>query len=175
MSEALEPFPEIVSLGRDVLQRLCNEWAAGMQAREFGVASVTVTPDCLNLQPAFLLHANNYGKGETLHFPFDLVLEFIIDNGINEGDRSRLKERLLELRRRAGVTVFQRYAVNIRGYTMALRCPDCSHLMLTQYRVFHGQEFKLDWADPVKCPRCSHTFPVSVEDFFPVIDPDSTG
>ena len=42
MPEAFEPFPEIAALGRDRLQQLCEEWCRQPQAKEFGIASVSV-------------------------------------------------------------------------------------------------------------------------------------
>lgn len=175
MPEALEPFPEIRALGHTRLQELCNDWCQLPQAKEFGLASITVTPDCMNLQPAFLLPASTYDKGDTLHFPFDRITEFLVDRGIPESARDSLKDRLRKLRQKAGVTVFQRYKTNVQAYTMAVRCKACSHLLLTQYRIFKGQTFKLEWADPLVCSKCRAEFPVSEKDFFPVIDPDRPG
>ncbi len=68
------------------------------------------------------VHASNYAKGDQLHFPFDRVVEFIINQGCRESDRSTLKDRLRQLRRKVGVELFQRYKVNLDAYAMVLRC-----------------------------------------------------
>ncbi len=171
MSEAFEPFPEIAALGRDRLQQLCDEWCRQPQAKEFGIVSIIVTPDGLSLEPVFQVHASNYTKGDELHFPFDRVVEFIIDHGCREADRSRLRDRLRQLRQKVGVGLFQRYKVNLDAYTMAFRCPLCSMVLVSQYRIFKGQEFRGTF-EPMTCPRCQHTFSISDRDFFPVLMPD---
>jgi hypothetical protein len=117
----------------------------------------------------FQVHASNYAKGDQLHFPFDRVLEYIIDYGCRESDRGVLKNRLRQLRQRVGVELFQRYRVNLDAYTMALRWPACSLILVSQYWVFKGQQFTGIF-EPQTCPRCAHTFPISDRDFFPVID-----
>jgi hypothetical protein len=175
MPEAFETFPEIVALGRGRIQQLCDEWCLEPRSAEFGVASIMVRPDCLGLLPTFEVHASNYGRGDSLHFPFDRVVEYIIDHGCHVADREGLKRRLRELRHELGVAPFQRYKVTLEAYTMALRCPACRLLLLTQYRIFKGQEFKLDWADPIACPRCGQMVPVGEGDFFPVVDPRQAG
>ena len=88
MPEALEPFPEIAALGRNRLQQLCDEWCRQPEAKEFGVACVTVTPNGLSLEPVFQVHASNYARGDELHFPFDRVVEYLIDHGCRESDRT---------------------------------------------------------------------------------------
>ncbi len=153
MPEALEPFPEIAALGRNRLQQLCDECCRQPEAKEFGVACVTVTPNGLSLEPVFQVHASNYARGDELHFPFDRVVEYLIDHGCRESDRSALKDRLRQLRRQAGVEPFQRYKVNLDAYTMALRCPACSLILVSQYRIFKGQQFTGTF-EPQTCPRC---------------------
>ena len=132
MPEAFEPFPEIAALGRDRLQQLCDEWCCQPQAKEFGVASVGVASTGLSLEPVFEIYASNYAKGDQLHFPFDRVVEFIIDHGCRDAERSRLRDRLRQLRQKVGVELFQRYNVNLDAYTMAIRCPSCSMVLVTR-------------------------------------------
>ena len=140
MPEAFEPFPEIAALGRARLQQLCDEWCRQSRAKEFGVASISVSSNGLGLEPVFEVHASNYGRGDQLHFPFDRVVEFIIDHGCPEAARSDLKHRLRLFRQKVGVELFQRYKVNLDAYSMALRCPSCSLVLVSQCRIFKGQE-----------------------------------
>jgi hypothetical protein len=170
MPEAFEPFPEIAALGRVRLQQLCDEWCRQPQAKEFGIVFVRVTAAGSGLEPVFEVHASNYARGDELHFPFDRVLEFIIEHGCHEADRSNLKDRLRQLRQKVGVAVFQRYKVNLDAYTMALRCPSCSMVLMSQYRIFKGQEFGGTF-EPMTCPGCQHKFPIIDRDFFPVLMP----
>ena len=171
MPEALEPFPEVRSLGRNRIQGLCDEWCNGPQAKEFGVSAIQVDGECLGLSPVFLVDAKGFDKGETLHFPFDRVLGFIIDQGCPEPQWAALKERLRALRQKVGPYLFQRYKVNRQAFTMALRCPACSHLLLTDIRVFEGQPVQWTGNEECTCPRCSVEFAVQPGQVFPVIDP----
>jgi hypothetical protein len=170
MPEAFEPFPEILAMGRDRVQQLCDEWCQGPQAKECGVAYVTVAPNGLSLMPTFEVYASNYAKGDELHFPHDRVVEFIIAHGCRPDEQDGLKNRLRMMRQKAGPRVFQRYKVSLEAYRMALKCPACSHGLLSQYRIFKGQEFDGTF-EPITCPRCRHTFPVTARDFFPVLNP----
>lgn len=117
MPEALESFLEIRTLGRGRIQELCNEWCAGPVAGEFGVAAILVSSDCTRLDPVFRLHAQGYDKGEVVHFPFDRLMEHIIEYGLAEADREALKQRLRAIRAEAGPHQFQRYGVNRQAYT----------------------------------------------------------
>jgi hypothetical protein len=164
MSEMLDPFPEIISLGQPRLQSLCDEWCREPQAAEFGVVGIVVAPDCRNLDFQVALSAANYDKGDDVHIPLDKVILYLIERAFPVGGNE-------ELRRKAGVKVFQRYKVAIQAYTMALRCPVCSQGILTQFRIFEGQAFRLREIGPVACPACGNAFTPSEGDFFPVPDP----
>jgi hypothetical protein len=136
-----ELFPEIVALGRDRIQLFCDDWCRGPQAKECGVASIAVAENAASIAPTLEIYASNFSRGDDLHFPFDRVAEFIIDNSCDEQSRPALKDRLQDLRRKIGVKQFQRYKVNLDAHAMALRCPSCSLVMVTQHRIYEGQKF----------------------------------
>lgn len=168
----LEPFPEVMALGRQRLQQLCDEWCRTPQATELSVSKIDVPADCRQLDFTLALHAKNYDKGDTVIFPLDRILTFISERCLDETQRQAVASRLRELREKVGSPVYQRYAVNAQAYTMAFRCPSCSHLLLSEHRIFEGQQFLASGFDPCTCNRCGMTFTPQNSDFFPVIDPD---
>ena len=97
---------------------------------------------------------------------------FLIDYGCEAEARPALKARLIELRQRAGVEVYQRYETNVPAYTLGISCPHCQHKLLTQMRVFKNQPIDLSTIEEIDCPRCRKSFQPRQHDFFAVNDPD---
>ncbi len=169
MPEILEPFPEIRELGADRLRQICDEWCRGPVASEFGIVGINVSPDCTKLGPILQLSASNYNRGDQVHFPVDRIVNYIIDQTFPEAEGAILKARLSDLRKKAGPFVFQRFVVSIDAFNMATRCPSCSHGLISQHRIFRGQQFNVDPMDPIACPRCGSEFTPQSKDFFPVM------
>lgn len=174
MAKALEPFPEVRSLGCQRIQELCDDWCSSPQAKECGVSSIQVAADCSSLNPVFFVDAQNYDKGDSLHFPFDRLLEYIIENGCLEEIKKELNQRLRTLRSKVGPRIFQRYSVNRRGFTLALRCPNCTHLLLTNIRFFEGQAIPWTGREACTCPKCKTDIALRPDQLFPVINPGNT-
>jgi hypothetical protein len=134
------------------------------------VVKVAIATDCRRFDPTIGLTAASYNGGEVVHFPFDRLLEFIIDHGCAESMRPVLKERLRLMRQKVSVTLFQRYQVNCNVFQLAIRCPQCGHGLLTQLRVFEGQSFPMKDMEPLECPKCRQNFQPREEDFFRILD-----
>lgn len=174
MAEPLEPFPEVRLLGRDHIQRLCDEWCGGPQAKECGVEAVHISDDCLDVKPAIRVSPKHYDQGDVLHFPFDSLLGFIIKESFQESDQVGLMDRLRRLRQAVGTSIFQRYKVGDRALTMALNCPECSLLLLTNRRYFEGRQIELSGTEEGLCPRCGTMVSIRPDMVFLVTDPRFT-
>jgi hypothetical protein len=165
--QAFEPFPEIKGLDVQTLQELCDRWVVTPVAKECGVDQLRVSRSPKGIKLDFgIFIGGGYDSFEAVHFPFDNLLDFIIDTAIPEENRDDLRARLRLLRQKLGPNVWQRYTLTDKK-PLFLRCKnaECRHLMMTQFSLFPGQ--KLIWeGDTVACPRCSQTFAYVTKDLF---------
>ena len=147
-------FPEIVALGRDALQRLCDEWLKTPQASAHGVTAVVVHDD-LRMDLGVQITSDAADKAE-FFFPMDDLLFFIVERGIQEASkRQRTRARIIGGRQRGGPDVFQRFAIAGPRRTLFVKCknPDCRNTMDTGLRPPRRAKVSVK-AFGGRCPRC---------------------
>jgi hypothetical protein len=166
--EVFDDFPEIMAIGREALQGLCNEWLKTSIARQSRVIDLGVGQRGSKLTIANLQLEAPPGTqpGEHLHFPLDYLLNYLIERVAPPDQQERLKG-LVELKRsRGGHAVYQRFVVSPRR-PLAVKCknPACCLVLRTNVMGYQGQPFLSD-IEPVICPRCGVTSTYEPEDFF---------
>lgn len=115
--EFLEPFPEVVALGRSRLQVLCDEWVETPIARECAIRGVVINEAATGFSDVQVLATHQVQDQEDFHFPADNLLRYIIEQTFHEPKASELKIRLMALRQKVGPIVFQRYRANLYPFS----------------------------------------------------------
>jgi hypothetical protein len=149
-------FPEITAIGRDALQRRCDEWLKTSIARQCRVKFLTIGQQGprLIISDVGLETPPDVQAGEVLHFPLDYLLNYLIERVAPTDQQARLKS-LAEIKRfNGGPWVYQRFAVSPRK-PLGLRCknPGCGAKLSTGLMGYDGQPFMTD-IEPVTCPQC---------------------
>lgn len=118
------------------------------------MSAVGIPADVASFDPGFLLsgEGGSFGMGVVLHFPFDSMMNYIIDHGVDGDLRQGVKDRLRYMRQKVGPNLFQRYKLNVHALKLAVFCPACDRLNLTDIRVLQGQ--RVDFVGVVVVCEC---------------------
>jgi hypothetical protein len=166
--EVFGDFPEIMAIGREALQGLCDEWLKTSIARQSRITGLAIGQRGSKLTISNLRMEAPPGiqPGETLHFPIDYLLNYLIERVAPPVKQGRLKG-LVEMKRlRGGLATYQRFAVTPKR-PLAVRCknPGCGVVLGTNLVGYHGQPFLTD-IEPVVCPNCGVVSTYESNDFF---------
>jgi hypothetical protein len=151
-------LPEIATIGREKLQRYCDEWLLRPVAREFGCADLIVGSDLL-LTVNLDTERAEFIDSDHVFLPLDELLGYIIDAHFTDTDKRReLHAEVRDLRKRLAEAGGQ-YKVSCgRSGQLWLKCknPACAVSLETSQRAIQGQTII---CPPVSltCPACGHT------------------
>lgn len=98
--------PDIVALGQQRLQQLCNEWLKTPDAKECAIKSIKISPDCQVAIEIDISVATLHNQMFT--FPADRVLNWIIDQSFTGDEVARLKQAVVDRRRMMGPVKYQK-------------------------------------------------------------------
>jgi hypothetical protein len=154
--EVFEAFPEIAELGESRINELCQAFLQTPVAKEFAVSALRAFENNGSLLMTFsvdLPHAIR--DGENYFFPIDQLLRYIADQGVDPEKRSRLKDRISNIRKHYP-NVFRRFKINPGPkLPLFLSCKNalCGCVMMTQFRAYRSERGQ--WGpSSVECPRC---------------------
>jgi TIR domain len=165
-------FPELTAIGREALQEHCNEWlktSIARQSRTKEVAIAQVGPK-LVIGNIAMECAPDIQPGETLHFPLDYLLNYLIERIVPPDRQARLMAIVALKRFNAGPAAYQQFKVAPR-MPLGVKCKnaECGEVLLTQLKGYHGQPFITD-IEPVTCPKCGEISSFEAKDFFVLPD-----
>ncbi|MCI0333794.1 MAG: hypothetical protein L0228_11300 [Planctomycetes bacterium] len=144
----LQAFPELVAIGRQQLQRYCDEWANRPIAREFGIAQVFVDDELL-----LSVHLDARQTGDIVIIHLDELLGYIVDNHFPDAEQRReLHGRIREVRLSGRFGNPRGQVIRGRRGTLYLTCKSCGAEMETEQQGIEG------WT--VECPPQHLTCPV---------------
>jgi hypothetical protein len=175
---AFDHLPEVQRLGKNVIQRLSDEWLRTPPARRHNVERIVIEekagrPFIADVSIE-VLHdpLSDDSEGASVHFPLDELLVYIIDRAIADPEaRLRLKQ-IVRVKRKNSPHAFQRYKT-ARPRRLHIQCknPACQTIFETQCTVLPGQTWDGTF-DAFTCPRCGQTNPLNPTDFFTVEMPE---
>lgn len=161
-------FPELAAIGLEGLQTHCNEWLKTSIARQSRTKLLTIGQDGSKLIISNLAMEcpPDIQGGETLYFPFDHLLNFLIERIAPPDQQQRLKATVAAKRFNGGLAPYQHFVVAPK-MPLGLKCknPACGELLQTQLLGYHGQPFITD-IEPAICPKCGVSSSYEAKDFF---------
>jgi hypothetical protein len=166
--EVFDDFPEIVAIGQEALQGLCDEWLKTSIARQSRIAKLTIGQKASKLVISNLRIEvpPDVQAGEYLLFPLDYLLNFLIDRVVPPAEQKQLKALVDTKRFRGGLPTYQRFVVGAKR-PLAVKCKNraCGEVLMTNLMGYRGQPFLTD-IEPVVCPKCGVASSYEQEDFF---------
>jgi len=166
--DVFDGFPELSAIGREALQKHCDDWLKTSIARQSRINVLTIGEKGSKLVIANIGIETPYDvqPGEVLHFPIDYLLYYLIEHIAPSDQHDRLKALVVEKRFYGGPMVYQQFKVAPRE-PLAVTCknPHCRELLKTQLMGYAGRP-PIGDIEPVTCPRCGVSSTYEPEDFF---------
>jgi hypothetical protein len=166
--DILRNYSEIVDLGKDCLQKLCNEWVCSPDAKEMAVSSIVIgdNNNPFSINPNFVF-THNVQEGEYLYFPVDNLLYYIVDrSGFSTEIIKNLKNRIEHARSRAP-NVYKRFKIRLgpkKDLFITCKNQNCKNIMMTQHKAYQCETVTFE-PSTVTCTKCGKIFEYYSADF----------